>query len=88
MRLSLTAQRSRLLILLASLNNTQWAAPTAAPPWLVKDIALYLLDVDLSWIARNWDRDQPASCPCLLTTKSSSAGWPRATSGGWTAPGC
>jgi Mycothiol maleylpyruvate isomerase N-terminal domain len=62
-RPSLTAQRSRLLSLLASLNDAQWAAPTAAPHWLVKDIALHLLDVDLSWIARHRDRDQSGVMP-------------------------
>jgi hypothetical protein len=59
----LTAQRSRLLGLLASLNDAQWATPTAAPHWLVKDIALHLLDVDLSWIARNRDHDQSGVIP-------------------------
>ena len=44
----LTAQRGRLLTLLTSLTGGQWAAPTAAPQWAVKDIALHLLDVDLS----------------------------------------
>jgi hypothetical protein len=53
----LTAQRGRLLSLLASLDEAQWAAHTAAPQWLVKDIALHLLDVDLGWIARNRDQD-------------------------------
>jgi len=51
----LTAQRERLLGLLASLSAAQWAAPTAAPEWSVKDVALHLLGVDLSWLAR--DRD-------------------------------
>jgi hypothetical protein len=35
----LTAQRERLLGLLTSLSAEQWAAPTAAPAWSVKDIA-------------------------------------------------
>jgi len=55
---SLTAQRGRLLSLLASLSDAQWAAPTAAPQWTVKDIALHLLDGDLSWLARNRDRNR------------------------------
>ncbi|HWG11984.1 MAG TPA: maleylpyruvate isomerase N-terminal domain-containing protein [Streptosporangiaceae bacterium] len=38
----LTAQRRRLLSLLTSLSDVQWAAPTAAPQWAVKDIALHL----------------------------------------------
>jgi hypothetical protein len=60
---SLTAQRSRLLGLLASLDDAQWAAPTAAPHWLVKDIALHLLDVDLGWLARDRDHDQSGVIP-------------------------
>jgi uncharacterized damage-inducible protein DinB len=47
----LTAQRGRLLNLLTSLSEAQWALPTAAPDWSVKDIALHLLDVDLGWLA-------------------------------------
>ena len=57
-RRSLTAQRGRLLGLLTSLSGAQWAAPTAAPEWSVKDIALHLLDVDLSWLAHGRDHDQ------------------------------
>jgi len=56
-RKPLRAQRERLLTLLASLSPEQWAASTAVPRWSVKDIALHLLDVDLSWLARNRDRD-------------------------------
>jgi mycothiol maleylpyruvate isomerase-like protein len=59
----LTAQRRRLLDLLTSLSDAQWAAPTAAPQWSVKDIALHLLDVDLSWLARNRDHDQTGIIP-------------------------
>jgi hypothetical protein len=51
----LTAQRGRLLNLLTSLSEAQWSAPTAAPQWSVEDITLHLLDVDLSWLARNRD---------------------------------
>ena len=54
----LTAQRGRLLGLLSSLDDAQWAAPTVAPQWSVKDIALHLLDVDLRWLARDRDNDQ------------------------------
>jgi len=54
----LTAQRERLLSLLTSLTDVQWAAPTAAPAWSVKDIALHLIDVDLSWVARDRDHDR------------------------------
>ena len=62
-RMPLTAQRRRLLTVLTSLSDTQWAAPTAAPDWLVKDIALHLLDVDLSWLARYRDDDQAGTIP-------------------------
>jgi hypothetical protein len=59
----LTAQRGRLLSLLGSLSDAQWAAPTAAPQWPVKDIALHLLDGDLSWLARHRDRDRTGNIP-------------------------
>jgi hypothetical protein len=62
-RESLTAQRGRLLSLLTSLSDAQWAAPTAAPQWSVKDIALHLLDVDLSWLAQDRDHDQAGIIP-------------------------
>ena len=44
-------------------DRAQWAAPTAAPEWSVKDIALHLLDVDLSWLARDRDRDRAGMIP-------------------------
>jgi Mycothiol maleylpyruvate isomerase N-terminal domain len=53
----LSRQRARLLVLLDSLSSEQWAMATAAPEWSVKDIALHLIDVDLSWIARHRDRE-------------------------------
>jgi hypothetical protein len=60
---SLTAQRGRLLSLLTSLSDAQWTAPTAAPDWSVKDIALHLLDVDLSWVSRDRDHDHSGTIP-------------------------
>jgi uncharacterized protein (TIGR03083 family) len=59
----ITTQRMRLLSLLDSLSDAQWAAPTAASSWTVKGIALHLLDVDLSWLARNRDHDQAGLVP-------------------------
>jgi uncharacterized protein (TIGR03083 family) len=56
-RAPLAEQRDRLLTLLDSLRPEQWAAATAAPQWSVKDIALHLIDVDLSWLARHRDHD-------------------------------
>ena len=62
-RRSLTAQRGRLLSLLDSLSGAQWATPTAAPQWSVKDTALHLLDVDLSWLAQDRDHDHTGIIP-------------------------
>jgi uncharacterized protein (TIGR03083 family) len=59
----LTAQRGRLLSLLTSLSDAQWAASTAAPRWSVKDIALHLLAVDLSWLAHGRDHSQAGIIP-------------------------
>jgi uncharacterized protein (TIGR03083 family) len=59
----LTAQRGRLLSLLSSFGDTQWAAPTAAPQWSVKDVALHLLAVDLGWLAQHRDHDQTGIIP-------------------------
>lgn len=56
-RRPIAAQRGRLLDLLDSLSDAQWAARTGASGWSVKDIALHLLDVDLSWLSRERDRD-------------------------------
>ena len=61
----LTVQRGWLLSLLASLSDAQWAAPTAAPQWPVKDIALHLLDTDLSWLGRHRDRTRTGTIPAL-----------------------
>jgi hypothetical protein len=59
----LTAQRERLLDLLAGLSDAEWGSPTAAPQWSVKDIALHLIDVDLSWMARFRDHDRSGFIP-------------------------
>jgi hypothetical protein len=60
---SITAQRGRLLSMLTSLSQAQWAAPTAAPEWSVQDITLHLLDVDLSWLARGRDGERAGAIP-------------------------
>jgi hypothetical protein len=62
-RPDLTAQRSRLLELLESLDDNQWHLATAAPAWSVKDIVLHLLDVDLSWLAQARDLDSSGIIP-------------------------
>jgi uncharacterized damage-inducible protein DinB len=46
-----------LLGLLASLRDTEWAAPTEAGRWTVKDVALHLLDGDLVQLSMGRDGD-------------------------------
>lgn len=57
---SLTAQRGRLLSLLASVSDAQWAAPTAVDGQRHR---LHLLDDDLSWLARNRDHHRTGNIP-------------------------
>ena len=56
-RAVLTRERSDLLKLLDDLTPEEWHAPTAAPGWSVKDVALHLLDDDLGWLSRDRDGD-------------------------------
>ena len=64
--------------LVGSLSNAEWLAPTAAPGWSVKDVALHLLDDDLTWLSRQRDGDASglvdmsdrASFPALLAEKN------------------
>ena len=46
-----------LLGLLASLRDAEWAAPTEAGRWTVKDVALHLLDGDLGQLSMGRDAD-------------------------------
>ncbi|HVH93912.1 MAG TPA: maleylpyruvate isomerase N-terminal domain-containing protein [Nocardioidaceae bacterium] len=50
-------ERSDLLALLDELSPRQWAAPSAAGGWTVKDIVLHLLDGDLGRLSRGRDGD-------------------------------
>ncbi|HEX6425999.1 MAG TPA: hypothetical protein VFZ79_21075 [Acidimicrobiales bacterium] len=57
----LAEERADLLALLADLSDADWLAPTEAGHWRVKDVALYLLEVDLDtggcWaVVRDGDR--------------------------------
>lgn len=54
----LTVQRRRLIGLLDSLGDEQWHTATTAPRWSVKDVSLHLLGGELSWLARNRDRER------------------------------
>jgi uncharacterized protein (TIGR03083 family) len=47
--------RERLLTLLAELGEDDWAKPTAAPGWSVKDVATHLLGGDVSILSRHRD---------------------------------
>lgn len=47
-----------LLTLLASLGGAEWAAPTEAGRWSVKDVALHLLDGDLVQLSIGRDGDE------------------------------
>jgi uncharacterized protein (TIGR03083 family) len=51
-------ERQDLLDLLSSLSPEEWLAPSAAPGWTVKDLALHLLDDDLGWLSRGRDGDR------------------------------
>ena len=48
----LTEERADFLTLLASLGAADWAVPTEAGHWTVKDVALHLLDDELGWLSR------------------------------------
>jgi len=55
--------RLSLIEVLSSLSNEEWASPTVAPRWSVKDIGLHLLGGDLGILSRPRDgfnaSDQP-----------------------------
>jgi uncharacterized protein (TIGR03083 family) len=53
----LTEERADFLVLLASLSDADWAMPTEAGRWTVKDVALHLLDDELGWLSRGRDSD-------------------------------
>lgn len=53
----LTEERADLLTLLASLGDADWAMPTEAGRWTVKDVVLHLLDDELGWLSRGRDND-------------------------------
>ena len=48
--------RAQLLTLLSELGDDDWARPTAAPRWSVKDVAAHLLGGDVGILSRNRDR--------------------------------
>src|SRR6478752_4715643 len=51
-------ERRELLVFLAALTPDEWLAPSKAPGWTVKDLALHLLDDDLGWLSRGRDGDR------------------------------
>lgn len=50
------AERARLIELLATLDDVQWALPTECPAYSVKGIATHILGDDLSLLSRQRDR--------------------------------
>ena len=54
----LVDERMVLLRFMRTLAPAEWAAPSAAPGWSVKDLALHLLDDDLGWLSRGRDGDR------------------------------
>jgi hypothetical protein len=54
----LTRVREDLRTLLVGLSPEDWAMPSAAAGWRVKDLALHLLDDDLGWLSRGRDGDR------------------------------
>lgn len=53
-----TDEWHRLVVLLDGLSADEWLVPSAAPGWTVKDLALHLLDDDLTWLSRARDADR------------------------------
>ncbi|HEX4168188.1 MAG TPA: maleylpyruvate isomerase family mycothiol-dependent enzyme [Bryobacteraceae bacterium] len=51
--------RTHLLTLLADLGEDDWARPTAAPRWSVKDVAAHLLSGDISILSGKRDGFRP-----------------------------
>lgn len=56
-------ERGDLLALLASLSDGAWASSTSAGAWLVKDIALHLVDGDLTRLSAVRDGDRSGLLP-------------------------
>src|ERR1700728_1461006 len=51
--------RTQLLTLLAGLGEDDWARPTAAPRWSVKDVTTHLLGGDIAILSRRRDVFRP-----------------------------
>lgn len=63
----------RLLSLLESLSAEEWAAPTAALPWTVKDVALHLLGDEIGILS--WRRDHFSDAPPSISTWEGLVAW-------------
>ena len=57
-RPALAADRAALVDLLDGLDPADWARPTEAGHWTVKDVALHVLDDDLGLLSRDRDGDR------------------------------
>jgi hypothetical protein len=62
-----------LVALLGSLRDAEWAAPTEAGRWTVKDVALHLLDGDLTQLSIGRDG---SPCRPVDTAWRETSGWP------------
>src|SRR5580704_1621535 len=51
--------RTQLLTIFASLCEDDWARPTAAPRWCVKDVTAHLLGGDIGILSRSRDGSSP-----------------------------
>lgn len=60
---AIARERDELIHLLAGLSAPEWAAPTEAGHWRVKDVALHLLDDEFGWLSRSRDGDTTGLLP-------------------------
>jgi len=78
----ITEVHADLVALLASLRDPEWAAPTEAGRWTVKDVALHLLDGDLGQLSMGRDGILPGCWMTAAATASSSPhSMPRTSAG-------
>jgi hypothetical protein len=62
LRSAIQSERQELLGLLADLSDEEWVQP-AVGHWVVRDVALHLLDDDLGWLSRGRDGDLTSLIP-------------------------
>lgn len=70
-----------LLGLLESLSPGEWEAPTAAPDWSVKDVALHLLGDEVGILS--WQRDHFSTAPASITNWQGLVEWVNQRNAEW-----